>query len=55
MDLQLSGRAPSSPGASKGIGLACVEALAWEGATVFGISRDPVNLAAPGSSSRPRD
>lgn len=33
-------------GASKGIGLACVEALAWEGATVIGISRDAANLAA---------
>lgn len=28
------------------MGLACVEALAWEGAKVIGISRDPANLAA---------
>ncbi|MEU4393227.1 SDR family oxidoreductase [Kribbella sp. NPDC023855] len=46
MDLQLSGRTAVVTGASKGIGLACVEALLWEGAKVVGISRDPGNLAA---------
>ena len=45
MDLQLSGKTAVVTGASKGIGLACVEALAWEGATVIGISRDSGNLA----------
>lgn len=46
MDLQLSGRTAVVTGASKGIGLACVEALAREGVKVTGISRDPGNLAA---------
>lgn len=46
MDLQLSGRTAVVTGASKGIGLACVEALAREGAKVVGLSRDPANLAA---------
>ena len=45
MDLQLTGKTAVVTGASKGIGLACVEALAREGATVTGISRDPANLA----------
>ncbi len=45
MDLQLSGKTAVVTGASKGIGLACVEALAREGAKVTGISRDPGNLA----------
>ena len=45
MDLQLSGKTAVVTGASKGIGLACVEALAREGATVVGISRDTGNLA----------
>ncbi|WP_406057372.1 SDR family NAD(P)-dependent oxidoreductase [Kribbella sp. NBC_00889] len=45
MDLQLSGKTAVVTGASKGIGLACAEALAWEGVTVTGISRDPANLA----------
>jgi len=44
VDLQLSGKVAVVTGASKGIGLACAEALAWEGATVFGISRNPVNF-----------
>jgi NAD(P)-dependent dehydrogenase (short-subunit alcohol dehydrogenase family) len=45
VDLQLSGKTAVVTGASKGIGLACVEALAREGAKVTGISRDPGNLA----------
>jgi NAD(P)-dependent dehydrogenase (short-subunit alcohol dehydrogenase family) len=45
VDLQLTGKTAVVTGASKGIGLACVEALAREGATVTGISRDPANLA----------
>jgi NAD(P)-dependent dehydrogenase (short-subunit alcohol dehydrogenase family) len=45
VDLQLSGKTAVVTGASKGIGLACVEVLAREGATVTGISRDPANLA----------
>ena len=45
MDLQLAGRTAVVTGASKGIGLACAEALAWEGAKVIAISRDPGNLA----------
>jgi NAD(P)-dependent dehydrogenase (short-subunit alcohol dehydrogenase family) len=45
MDLQLSGKTAVVTGASKGIGLACAEALAWEGVHVTGISRDPGNLA----------
>ncbi|WP_350277408.1 SDR family oxidoreductase [Kribbella sp. HUAS MG21] len=44
MDLQLSGKTAVVTGASKGIGLACVEALAREGAEVTGISRDTGNL-----------
>jgi NAD(P)-dependent dehydrogenase (short-subunit alcohol dehydrogenase family) len=46
VDLQLSGRTAVVTGASKGIGLACVEALAWEGVQVIGMSRDAGNLAA---------
>lgn len=46
MDLRLSGKTAVVTGASKGIGLACVEALLSEGAKVTGISRDPGNLAA---------
>nr|WP_239062652.1 SDR family oxidoreductase [Streptomyces sp. SID13031] len=44
--MQLSGRIAVVTGASKGIGLACVEALAWEGVRVIGMSRDAGNLAA---------
>jgi NAD(P)-dependent dehydrogenase (short-subunit alcohol dehydrogenase family) len=45
VDLQLAGKTAVVTGASKGIGLACVEALAREGAVVTGLSRDPANLA----------
>jgi NAD(P)-dependent dehydrogenase (short-subunit alcohol dehydrogenase family) len=60
VDLQLSGTTAVVTGASKGIGLACVETLAREGAEVVGISRDAGNLAkaqeelaAKGLSFRP--
>ena len=45
MDLQLAGLTAVVTGASKGIGLACAEALAWEGAEVIAISRSAENLA----------
>jgi NAD(P)-dependent dehydrogenase (short-subunit alcohol dehydrogenase family) len=44
VDLQLSGRTAVVTGGSKGIGLACAEVLAREGAKVVAISRDPANL-----------
>lgn len=46
MDLGLSGCVTVITGASKGIGLACAEAFAREGAKVIGISRDLVHLHA---------
>jgi NAD(P)-dependent dehydrogenase (short-subunit alcohol dehydrogenase family) len=46
VDLQLAGKTAVVTGASKGIGLACVETLLREGVRVIGISRDPGNLAA---------
>lgn len=45
MDLGLESVVAVVTGASKGIGLACVRALAREGARVVGISRSDANLA----------
>ncbi|MEK9720026.1 MAG: SDR family NAD(P)-dependent oxidoreductase, partial [Quisquiliibacterium sp.] len=44
MDLGLSGKIALVTGASKGIGLACAQAFAAEGATVVGVSRSQKNL-----------
>src|SRR5512142_3051218 len=46
MDLDLSGRVVLVTGGSKGIGLACAEAFAAEGAKVAICSRSDENLAA---------
>src|SRR6266513_3049668 len=46
MDLQLSGKIALVTGASKGIGWACAEALAHEGAKVVLVSRSRTNLDA---------
>jgi NAD(P)-dependent dehydrogenase (short-subunit alcohol dehydrogenase family) len=45
LDLQLDGKVVLITGASKGIGLACAQAFAREGAQVAIVSRDPDNLA----------
>jgi len=45
MDLGLKGKIVLITGASKGIGLACAQAFAREGARVAIVSRDPGNLA----------
>jgi NAD(P)-dependent dehydrogenase (short-subunit alcohol dehydrogenase family) len=44
MDLALNGKAVLVTGASKGIGLACAQAFAREGARVALVSRSPANL-----------
>ena len=46
MDLNLSGRVVLITGGSKGIGFACAEAFAAEGARIAVSSRNPDNLAA---------
>jgi NAD(P)-dependent dehydrogenase (short-subunit alcohol dehydrogenase family) len=46
MESGLSASVVLITGASKGIGLACAEAFAREGATVVGISRSTANLEA---------
>ncbi|MGQ0654410.1 MAG: short-chain dehydrogenase/reductase [Betaproteobacteria bacterium] len=51
MDLHLKGKRVLVTGASKGIGLACCNALTREGCTVLGTSRS----IAPGANSKPAD
>lgn len=46
MDLKLKGKHVLITGGSKGIGFACAQAFADEGAHVSLVSRDPVNLEA---------
>ena len=46
MDLRLTGRRVLITGASKGIGLACAESFAAEGADIVLSARDPDRLEA---------
>lgn len=52
MDLQLTGKRVLVTGASKGIGLACADIFAAEGALVTLVARDPARLDAAAASLR---
>lgn len=54
MDLQLAGRRALVTGGSKGIGLACAEALAEEGCSLLLAARDPAALDAAADRVRGR-
>jgi 3-oxoacyl-[acyl-carrier protein] reductase len=54
MDMELNGRKVVITGGSKGIGLACAEAFAAEGAAVVITARDPAVLEAAAAGLRAR-